>query len=103
MQFDRLPNRKIPEGDLHLAPELVVEVLSPSNTGTELEEKLNEYLAAGVPMVWIVNPDRRTIRMYRSDGTTRLFHSQDVIDNEPLLPGFNLLVGEVFPTTAPST
>lgn len=57
----RLPGGKYPEGDLFLAPDLVVEVLSPGNTGLEVDEKLAEYLAAGVALVWIVNPDRRTI------------------------------------------
>src|SRR5690349_9076811 len=61
----RLPNGQVPEGDLHIPPDLVVEVLSPANGGIELEDKLDEYLSAGVPMVWIVNPDRQTIRVYR--------------------------------------
>lgn len=95
----RLPDSRIPEGDLRIAPDLVVEVLSPSNTGIDLEDKLDEYLAAGVPMVWIVNPDRRTIRVYRNDGTTRLFRADDTIADEPLLPGFSLKAGDVFPAT----
>jgi Uma2 family endonuclease len=97
VRLHRLPDRKIPKGNLRLAPDLAVEVLSPGNTGIELEDKLDEYLAADVSMVWIVNPDRRTIRIYRNDGTTRLFRAQDVIENEPLLPGFRLVVGDVFP------
>ena len=63
----------------------------------ELEETLDEYLAAGAPMVWIVNPDRGTIRVIRNDGTTRMFRAQDVIENEPLLPGFRMVVSDVFP------
>ncbi len=98
----RLPNREIPDGDLFVAPDLVVEVLSPGNTGLEVDDKLEEYLAAGVALVWIVNPDRTTIRVYRQDGTTHSFHATDVIENEPTLPGFRLLVGDVFPT-APAT
>lgn len=96
----RWPNDQIPDGDLHLVPDLVIEVLSPGNSGIELEEKLDEYLAAGIPMVWIVNPEGRTIRVYRQDGTTRLFRAADVIENEPLLPGFRLVTGEVFPVEA---
>jgi Uma2 family endonuclease len=96
-RFDHLPDRRIPKGDLHFAPELVVEVLSPGNSGIEVEEKLNEYLEAGVLLVWIVNPDRRTIRIYRHDDYTRLYHEKDVIENESILPGLHLIVGEVFP------
>lgn len=102
VRLDRLPDRRIPRGDLHLAPDLVVEVLSPSNSGLEVENKLNEYLAAGISLVWIVNPDRRTIRVYRGDGTTRLFRAADVIENEPLLPGFRLVTGDVFPAAPPA-
>jgi len=97
IRFDRLPTREIPEGDLFVAPDLVVEVLSPGNSGIELDEKLNEYLGAGVAMVWIVNPESRTIRIYRQDGTTRLFRAGDVIEDESLLPGFRLMTGEIFP------
>lgn len=91
------PGGQMPQGDLHFAPDLVVEVLSPSNGGMEVDGKLDEYLAAGIGLVWIVNPEKRTIRVYRSDGTTRVYRERDVIENEPLLPGFRLVVGDVFP------
>jgi Uma2 family endonuclease len=97
VKLDRLPNRTIPRGDLKFAPDVVMEVLSPGNSGIEVEDKLDEYLVAGIPLVWIVNPDRRTIRVYRNDGTTHLFRGQEVIENEPLLPGFRLTISEVFP------
>jgi Uma2 family endonuclease len=96
-RFDRLPERRIPKGDLHFAPDLVVEVLSPGNSGIEFEEKLNEYLDAGVLLVWIVNPDRRTIRVYGQEGSTRLYRERGVIENELVLPKFRMAVGDVFP------
>lgn len=102
VKLSRLPNAEIPQGDIFIAPDLVVEVLSPGNTGLEVDQKLEEYLAAGVPLVWIVNPDRRTIRVFRQDGTTRSFHAAKVVQNEPALPGFRLGVGDVFPA-APAT
>jgi Uma2 family endonuclease len=97
VNFARLPRPEIPDGDIFVAPDLVVEVLSPGNTGAEVEGKLDEYLDAGVPMVWIVNPEPRTIRVYRKDGTTRLFRSTDVIENESLLPGLRMALIDVFP------
>lgn len=96
-RFEHFPDRRIPKGDLLFAPELVVEVLPPGNSGIEVEEKLNEYLEAKVRLVWIVNPDRHTIRVYCHDGTTRLYREKEVIENEPVLPGFRMVVGEVFP------
>jgi Uma2 family endonuclease len=100
VRMSRLPNGDIPAGDLMIAPDLVVEVLPPSNSGFELEEKLQEYLSAGIALVWIVHPNRRTIRVYRQDGTTQVFRATDIIENEPVLPGFRLLVGDVFPAAA---
>ncbi|HZK82948.1 MAG TPA: Uma2 family endonuclease, partial [Humisphaera sp.] len=97
ISFGRLGSTTIPQGDIHVAPELVVEVLSPGNAGIEVEEKLNAYLDAGIQLVWIVNPDRRTIRAYRKDGTTRLYRENDALENEPLLPGLRLVAREVFP------
>jgi Uma2 family endonuclease len=97
VRLSRLPNNEIPEGDIFVPPDLVVEVLSPGNSGSEVDEKLDEYLGAGIPLVWIVNPDRKSIRVFRQDGTTRSYHAGDVIENEPALPGFRLVVGEVFP------
>jgi Uma2 family endonuclease len=97
VRLDRLSGGEIPDGDLFIAPDMVVEVLSPGNTSMELDEKLNEYLAAGVPLVWIVNPETQTIRAFRNDGTTQLHGLTDVIENEPLLPGFRLVVKDIFP------
>jgi Uma2 family endonuclease len=102
VRLNRLPNSDIPEGDIFIAPDLVVEVLSPGNSGSEVDEKLDEYITAGVSLVWIVNPDRRTIRVFRKDGTHGLFHADAVIENEPVLPGFRLVVGEVFPAASVS-
>jgi Uma2 family endonuclease len=97
VRLARLPDERIPEGDILVAPDLVVEVLSPGNSGFEVDEKLDEYLAAGVSLVWIVNPDRKTIHVFRADGTNRRYRASEVIENEPLLPGFRLPIPEVFP------
>lgn len=97
MRMDRLPNGEIPDGDLYVAPDLVVEVLFPGNSGLELDEKLDEYLAAGIPLVWIVNPDIQTIRLYRADGTTNVYRAGDVIEGEAVLPNFKLVVKDIFP------
>jgi len=102
VRFERMNDRSVPEGDLHIVPDLAVEVLSPGNSGIEVEEKLGEYQDAGIPLIWIVNPGPRTIRVYRNDGTVRLLHADDSIENEPLLPGFVLKVGDVFPEAQPA-
>jgi Uma2 family endonuclease len=100
---NQFPNNRIPQGDIHTAPHLVVEVLSAGNTGIEVDDKLEEYLSAGIPLVWIVNPDRRTVRVYRGgDGTTRLIRGQETFENEPLLPGFRMVLADIFPAPYPA-
>ena len=103
IQLSRLPGGVLPEGDVFIAPDLVVEVLSPKNSGMEIDRKIGEYLDAGVPLVWIVNPETRTIRAYRQDGSQRIFRISEVIENEPALPGFRLTVGGIFPAPAKPT
>ena len=79
-----------------LSPELVVEVASPSQSGPSIEEKTSLYLAAGVRLIWVVDPERRTVRVHRRDGTSLLLSEGDVIDGEDVLPGFQLPVADCF-------
>lgn len=93
----RLPDGRIPDGDLFIAPDLVTEVLSPTTRAIDLQNRLDDYLSAGIPIVWIVNPDRRTIRIYCSDGRTRLFEENATIEHEPVWSHLQFLVRDVFP------
>lgn len=78
------------------APDLAVEVISPNDTYTAVEEKVAEYLAAGSRAVWVVNPRRRTVTVYRSLAEIMLLTGQDILDGGEVVPGFQCLVGEVF-------
>ena len=94
VRADRLP----PDEDQYpdLAPDLAVEVLSPSNTGPDVEDKIREYLAAGVPLIWLLDPRRRTVRVRAADGTDRLLNEADALDGGDVLPGFRLPVARLF-------
>lgn len=82
------------------APDIAVEVVSPSNSAAEMERKVSEYLAAGSQRVWVVyQADRRNPRrviVHRNDGTTVTYTSDDTITDEELLPGFSLPLAEIF-------
>jgi Uma2 family endonuclease len=72
------------DGYMHSAPQLLVEVLSPANTRREREEKLNDYAAIGVPEVWVVSPEARTVEvLYLEDNCLR---SNRVLANGTLTP-----------------
>ena len=78
------------------APDIAVEVVSPSNTAAEMERKVREYLAAGSQRVWVAYPSSRSVAVHRSDGTTVTYTGDDVITDEELLPGFSLPLSEIF-------
>lgn len=78
------------------APDLAVEVISPSETHQETEEKVNDYLAAGAQQVWVVNPLRRTVTIHRPDAPPVLLNEQDSLDGGALLPGFSLPIADIF-------
>ena len=79
-----------------MAPDLAVEVLSPSNTMSEIHEKVLDYLDAGTRLVWVVDPGPRTIAVYRSRDSIRLITAEGEIDGADVLPGFRRRVSELF-------
>jgi Uma2 family endonuclease len=79
-----------------LSPDLAVEVVSPSNTMSEIHEKVLDYLEAGTRLVWVVDPRPRTVVVYRSRDEIRLLTRADELDGGDVLPGFRVKVAELF-------
>ena len=98
VRSDRLPPESEWDAFLPLAPDLAVEIVSPSDRATYVMDKVMEYLDAGVRMVWIVEPRRRTVTIYRADHAARVLTEADALDGEDVLPGFSLPVAEFFAT-----
>jgi len=84
------------EGFLDVAPELIVEIMSPANTWTEAQEKLAEYFAIGVNVIWIVDPQLEQVHVYRSLEAFKLFQKQDTLTGDDILPGFSVSLTEIF-------
>src|SRR5439155_16010442 len=82
--------RKVIEG----VPILAVEILSPSDTHSDVTEKVQEYLDVGVASVWVVDPDFETVLVYRADAEPISFNRQQELTAEPHLPGFRVRVAE---------
>jgi Uma2 family endonuclease len=78
------------------APTLAVEVLSPNDTVEEITEKVDEYTAAGVPLVWVVNPYHQTVTVHRPGAAPELFNVTQTLTAEPHLPGFRVEVARLF-------
>ncbi len=81
---------------LECVPTLVVEILSPSSTEEEINEKLDGYLSAGVPLIWLVDTHDRTVLVYRPGAEPEFFNVNDELAAEPHLPGFRTPVAALF-------
>jgi Uma2 family endonuclease len=95
IRAERIPS--IPEsGWVPGAPDLAVEVLSPSDTASEVHEKLDEYFAAGCSVVWVIDPRRRTVEVHTPDAPVRRLRDGDPLDGAPVLPDFRCAVADLF-------
>ncbi|WP_169973730.1 Uma2 family endonuclease [Tautonia rosea] len=77
-------------------PVLAVEILSPSDTQQEIDEKIVLYLETGVARVWIINPRFKTVTVYRPDAPPEQFNETHELTAEPLLPRFQVPVASLF-------
>jgi Uma2 family endonuclease len=93
---EKLPNGESPDSFGELVPDLAVEVLSPNDSLTEVGRKIGEFLQCGVPIVWLVDPVRKTVTAYRSLSEIQQYSSEDWITAEPILPGFSCMVSRFF-------
>ena len=89
---DRLPTPE-PIGFPDLAPDLVVEVLSPGDRPGGLLAKIADWLSAGTRLVWVIDPERRLARVYRQDGTERIVAAAESLDGEDVVSGFSCPLG----------
>ena len=94
--FDRVPRGPLPAGYLDAAPDLVVEVLSPSDLWPKALAKVAEYLNAGTTVVLILDDERRLAHVYRADGTMRVLTADDELALPDLLGDFRVKVGRFF-------
>jgi Uma2 family endonuclease len=96
ISHERLAQRKAQAGFLDVAPELVVEVLSPGDTWSAVTQKLKEYFAAGVKLVWVADPSSRSVYTYRSPTDVREFAEADELTGDDVLPGLSIRVGTFY-------
>jgi Uma2 family endonuclease len=79
------------------APDLAVEILSPGNSETEMRQKMADYWNAGCRVVWIVDPSRRSVTVWRRETAPVVFAEQDILREDEVLPGFSVCVRDFFP------
>jgi Uma2 family endonuclease len=93
---ERVPESGVPKKFWPGAPDLAVEVLSPGDSLEEVEEKVEDWLAAGTRAVWVVSPKRRGVTVYRSMSDAARLSESDELDGGEVVPGFRCKVSEIF-------
>lgn len=92
----RLPGDKPPAGYLEIVPDLIIEIISPNDKASDVQQKIEEWLAAGAKLVWALYPATHSIVAYRSLTDIRVYTEADTIDGSPVLPDFTCKVAELF-------
>lgn len=93
---ERIQQAGHPTGYLSGAPDLVVEVLSPSDRTIEVEDKVAAWIAGGSQLVWVISPKLHTVTVYRSLTDIVTLTEKDTLDGGSVVPGFLLLITEIF-------
>jgi len=97
IRLDRLSAElAVVAGYVAVVPDLAVEVLSLHDTVYDLDDKMDEYLRAGVRLIWIVNPQHHTVRIHRANGTIQQLSEAEELTGEDVIPGFRCPVRELF-------
>lgn len=95
---ERFTRDHLMEGFISIAPDLAVEVVSSHDEFAEITEKVEEYLAAGVLLVWIIDPVNEIVIIHRKDGSVAKLHRNDTLNGEDVLPGFSCTVADLLPS-----
>jgi Uma2 family endonuclease len=83
-------------GWFRVAPDLVIEIDSPGRRPSIEQRRIQDYLDAGVTLLWVIHTATRSATAYNRDGTARLVRESEALDGEPVLPGFRLPLADLF-------
>lgn len=93
---ERLPET-LPEGYVSIIPDLAVETRSPNDIAKEVADKVEDWLTAGVKIVWVIEPRKRTITSHRRGRQPLVFGVGNALDGEDILPGLSIPLNMIFP------
>jgi len=93
---ERLAQRQKKKGYLDIAPDLIVEIMSPDDNWSDVTQKMREYFSIGVKLIWIADPEAKTIYAHRSVTDVREFKMGDTLTGDDVLTGFSVTVAALF-------
>jgi Uma2 family endonuclease len=97
IRIERMPDGPTSEGYAYIPPDLAVEVVSPNDLWHELEAMVEEYLAVGVSLAWVIDSEVRTAYVHRREGTVSRLRETDELSAEDIIPGFRCPLASIFP------
>lgn len=95
VRADRLQGKSL-KGFFDGAPDLAIEVISPNDKASELQQKISEYLQAGARLVWVIDPETRTLSAYHPSGEARVYSADEEVPGEDVVPGFSFHLADLF-------
>jgi Uma2 family endonuclease len=93
---ERVPSLEARQHIMEVIPDLVVEILSKSDTIEEISDKIDDWLHVGVQMLWVVDPFQRTVTIYQPGRDPSLLGEHGTLEGDPVVPGFRCPVAEMF-------
>lgn len=96
VRHERLVGGRGPSGYFYGAPDLAVEIISPNDRYTDVEEKVGEWLEHGTRLVFVVNPRRQTVWVHRPGQPVSVLGINDTLTGEDVVPGWSIPVRELF-------
>lgn len=101
VRFGRLADETIPVGHITIAPDLAVEVISPTDLVEEVDQRVTEFLDAGVELVWVIHSRAKTVHVYRPGRHGAILRANDELSCDDLIPDFRYLVSKLFEVRTP--
>ncbi len=99
--FERVPKSGLQDGFFPVAPDLAVEVVSPNDRADAIMDKIEDYLHAGVQLVWMIYPKQHKALIYRLNGTIQILTGDEAISGEDVLPSFAVPLNDLWPSNPP--
>jgi Uma2 family endonuclease len=96
LSVERIPSDGLPDGYISGAPDLAVEIVSPHDTASDIQDKVQDYLTYGTQLVWVVYPQQRLVLVHHADGTSQTLQETDLLAGEEVLPHFSCQVKDIF-------
>ena len=93
---ERLETGEVPTGFLEMAPDLAVAVVSPGDSATAVQAKVDDWLAAGTRLVWVVDPETRSVTVHRPAGAAAAVPEAGTLDGAPVFSDFSVRVRDLF-------